>query len=431
MKREFSLKNIFILLMKQVEDFHNQEIYKNFENGVIHKKPKFKIFILVFNLMSRTLFGNCVMIAFVMIFHSGFRTPNNTVEIFGFGTTRNNQIAFNRIHRCLEPMKNIKFDSKGKKVKKYHRLKSILCSQNLVDVGAILKNISTMRPLPRMQAVIAAAAFLFYYDKNFWSEIKVLCVASDHNPISQALLILSKVYNVKTCYIQHAPVSSYFPPLDYDLSILNDRRSLQHYKKVALVRKIKNSGQVKFLSPFDKKYNKIKSIKNPVVVGLCLSFILKLKSIENLIKDLEDLDEVSSVLIRRHPRCNANLKTLEKYSKVNIRAQNEDLSNYLKDIDVLLVPTSGVAIEALHQGIPTFFVDGIDNQPYDYYGFIGDKILHELNLKTFRSFADAVNFYDKDWLNKFSDYDETVNTSIEESESIIRNSLIDLLEKGS
>ncbi len=71
---------------------------------------------------------------------------------------------------------------------------------------------------------------------------RAVIFANDHNDDTRALLLACRAEGVPTVYVQHASVSTYFPPLGFGLSLLEGQDALDKYRrcgpvlgKVALV----------------------------------------------------------------------------------------------------------------------------------------------------------------------------------------------------
>ena len=59
---------------------------------------------------------------------------------------------------------------------------------------------------------------------------RAVVFSNDHNDDARALLLACRAENVPTAYVQHASVSTNFPPLGYDLSLLEGQDALDKYR---------------------------------------------------------------------------------------------------------------------------------------------------------------------------------------------------------
>ena len=60
---------------------------------------------------------------------------------------------------------------------------------------------------------------------------RAVVFANDHNDDARALLLACRAEGIATAYVQHASVSTYFPPLGFDLSLLEGQDALDKYRQ--------------------------------------------------------------------------------------------------------------------------------------------------------------------------------------------------------
>ena len=65
---------------------------------------------------------------------------------------------------------------------------------------------------------------------------RAVVFANDHNDDARALLLACRAEGVPTAYVQHASVSASFPPLGFDLSLLEGQDALDKYRRCGPVR---------------------------------------------------------------------------------------------------------------------------------------------------------------------------------------------------
>jgi hypothetical protein len=65
---------------------------------------------------------------------------------------------------------------------------------------------------------------------------RAVVFANDHNDDARALLLACRAEGVPTAYVQHASVSTNFPPLAFDLSLLEGQDALDKYRQCGPVR---------------------------------------------------------------------------------------------------------------------------------------------------------------------------------------------------
>jgi hypothetical protein len=88
-----------------------------------------------------------------------------------------------------------------------------------------------------------------------------------------------------------------------------------------------------------------------------------------------------------------------------------------------------VAVESLHLGHPTYYVDALDEIPNDHYGFQGAGILPDFSLDRLDSPETLIAPFDAGWRERFSYFDHTMLEEKEITYELIRNALCSLLSR--
>ncbi len=201
--------------------------------------------------------------------------------------------------------------------------------------------------------------------------------ANDHNADARAMLLAAKAAGIKTAYIQHASISPIFPPLDYDLSLLEGQDALDKYKlcgaitgRVELVGMPKADTFIKY-----RTYNQ--SIKS---IGVGCNLMDATEEIIALASQLaNDFPEVT-VILRPHPRDNRDFeKILGSYPNTRFSDSRQvPTFDFLKDLDVLLSGNSGIHLEAVLLNVwSIYFNMNRSEKLHDYYGFIQKGLIDE------------------------------------------------------
>ncbi|MDX5437522.1 MAG: hypothetical protein LPK03_10030 [Pontibacter sp.] len=201
--------------------------------------------------------------------------------------------------------------------------------------------------------------------------------ANDHNADARAMLLAAKSLGIKTAYIQHASVSPIFPPLDYDLSLLEGQDALDKYKlcgpitgRVELVGMPKADAFVPFR-------NRNQSINR---IGIGCNLMDATEEVVQTVGQLaQNFPEVTFIL-RPHPRETRDFKALLP-ALPNIAfsdSRQEPTFEFLKSIDALLSGNSGIHLEAVLLNVwSVYFNMNRNEQLHDYYGFIEKGLVEE------------------------------------------------------
>ncbi len=225
---------------------------------------------------------------------------------------------------------------------------------------------------------------LIYYSIGYYENFKkilsrekpqLVVFSNDHNYDSRALLLACRELGVKTVYIQHASVTHLFPPLSFDLNLLEGQDSLEKYKKCGVI-----SGKVQFIGMprFDKYHHLIKPQKRTISnIGIAFNMIDNLESVYQLIKYLSTQTNYQ-VTYRAHPREERNLSLLNEFKNIQNSNNQETAFDFLKNQDVLIAGSSSILLEAcLLNVIPIYY--HFDSEFNDVYGFAKNGLAYSLD----------------------------------------------------
>jgi hypothetical protein len=246
--------------------------------------------------------------------------------------------------------------------------------------------------------------------------LKIIFVANDHAPLPVGLLYASKCIGIPVCYIQHAPVNSQFPPLQYDLSVLHDRNSLNAYRLSGSQSPYIDNSNIYFISRFKSNFRPIKfSNKLLKIVGIGLSYDTNSAVLLSLLRSLHSLGIVNMVLLKRHPRDSSSYAYLKDFNDFTISFVEGD--DFFERIDVAIVGNSGITIDCLHYGVPTFYLESLDDFGDDYFDFVSSGLIPRWREN------DDLNFqhFDYEWRNKYAFFDSTVDMNMDVQTNKLRN----------
>src|SRR5690606_18182252 len=100
---------------------------------------------------------------------------------------------------------------------------------NFDSIKFILRQIYLRKEIPNYRFLILIYStfhlYTFYRSLLDFYKPKNIFFSNDHTPAARALLIAAKDLSIKTIYLQHAAVSTIFPPLNFSLSLLDGQYS--------------------------------------------------------------------------------------------------------------------------------------------------------------------------------------------------------------
>ncbi len=251
------------------------------------------------------------------------------------------------------------------------------------------------------------------------SNAKAVLIANDHSMKQSALIYAAKKLNLPIIYIQHGHVVPEFPPLTYDLSILDGQKALDIYQSIRPV-----EGDVCFKG---LKGNSVKlaPIKPPLKILIAPTLYSSINAVEAMSKQLSKIEGVKKIHIRLHPR-NKKLKEYQKRFDqdkiVSVHHGRTPLIEEINKFNLVVAGNSGIHIECLKYGVPSILSHSLENYSIkDIYRFLDDAIIYELSEDREEiNIAHINKFYaNKDWPTRFSKYDASYLVSHEQLEEEI------------
>jgi hypothetical protein len=216
-----------------------------------------------------------------------------------------------------------------------------------------------------------------YYHKLKRHKPSAVVFANDHNADARAMLLAAKALGIKTSYIQHSSISSLFPPLTFDLNLLEGQDSLEKYRQCGPVQgRVELVGMPKADAyvPFRNKNNTIRTI------GIGCNLMDLTEELEKVVRMLTECLPDIFITIRPHPRDKRDFNYITKNSpKIEFSyASQESAFDYLRRLDVQISGNSGIHLEAVLLNVwSIFFNFNTQENLYDYYGFMKNGLVDE------------------------------------------------------
>lgn len=247
---------------------------------------------------------------------------------------------------------------------------------------------------------------------------KLTVVANDHTDFPVAADMVMKSFRVPVIYVQHAEISEGFPPLDFDVSVLRNNKTLEKYQAIGQVK-----GEV-FIIPRTGCASNVSRILDVAVMGsinivLYLSSVYDQAAVQDCIDMLSKNPGVKKVSIKRHPRTPAEV--LKNTFDVEV------LDHAPTEHHIAVVPNSSVAIELLERGVRVFQYFALDNIHPDYYGLVADGVTPAVTYHELMTDFWCTEFYSKEWLERFYKYTVAADESWRQQVPILSKRLQGLL----
>jgi hypothetical protein len=206
---------------------------------------------------------------------------------------------------------------------------------------------------------------------------QAIVFANDHNADARAMLLAAKKLGIKTVYVQHASVSNLFPPLAFDLNLLEGQDSLDKYKQCGPV-----NGRVEFIGmPKADKFVPLRNKRQHVqTLGIACNLMDRVKEVEQLLRHISRDFPKLRILLRPHPRDKRSY-TFATAISPNVGfsdGRQQSVFEYLQSIDMLISGNSGIHLEAVLLNIwSVYFNFNPKEELHDYYGYVAKGLVEE------------------------------------------------------
>ena len=198
--------------------------------------------------------------------------------------------------------------------------------------------------------------------------IKVVVMANDHSMPNRCLIETCRNNGIKTVYVQHASVSPFFPPLNFDYSFLDGFNSYNIYNTI---QSITNN----CIISGNPRYDGIKKIcksKTNALIGIATNTLDKDDKIMKLCLFLKK-NVKSNIILRPHPAADYS----DEFKKVVIEngfllsdSKKESSLDFLSRIDFLISNESSIHLDSVLVDTPSCMFNFSDKEILDIYDFI-------------------------------------------------------------
>ena len=213
------------------------------------------------------------------------------------------------------------------------------------------------------------------YDSLVDVEPDIFCVANDHSPAPVAFAVVAEYFGFRTVYLQHAEVSTIFPALDFDLSILRNAHSRSTYKEIGYSRgdvvvATRNRSRWSSPSRFAESPRAL-SARDQVDVVVYPSAVVDGERYFRLIERLAANIGIDCLSVKPHPNTKVSIE--------EVRVDSVKIIDTIPETPhVAVCGNSAVSIELLAAGCIVFQDSCLDGLTRDYYGLVGDGVIPEL-----------------------------------------------------
>lgn len=193
--------------------------------------------------------------------------------------------------------------------------------------------------------------------------------ANDHNDDARALLLACRAEGVPTAYVQHASVSTNFPPLGFDLSLLEGQDALHKYRQCGPVRgQVELVGMPKADSFLAQRNTDPQVRRVAVACNLLDELPALLETLTYLLRELPTL----SFTLRPHPGDRRSFTALRQALPALHWSDphQENVFQFLQTHDALVAADTSTHLEATLLNVASVYYRFSPSPTLaDYYGY--------------------------------------------------------------
>ena len=198
--------------------------------------------------------------------------------------------------------------------------------------------------------------------------------SNDHAYEARAFLKAANSHSIPTFYIQHACIRSDFPPLLFDLSLLEGKDAKEKYEAAGPVRgSIKLIGLPRMDNMIGDK-NKSRMVRR---IGICTNLLDEIKTIESVVAKLKERFPETEITYRPHPTDERPV-VLPDEGVLRSDSKQQSVFEFLKEQDLVIAGNTSIHYEAVALNIISIYFDfNPKGKTYDMYGFIKNGFIEE------------------------------------------------------
>lgn len=211
--------------------------------------------------------------------------------------------------------------------------------------------------------------------------------ANDHTNIHRALFRVSEKLGIKTAYLQHASVTAYFPPLEFDYAFLDGMESFEKYIKN---KPCKSTVFLSGASRFDYQIkNRISQQNcNSYKIGIAVNILDQKEKVVELVKHLVSMRY--DCVLRPHPG-QSIIEWKEIAEQLNCEfslSTKENPLDFIANADIFIAGTSSIHLDVAIMGKQSFYFNFTNQDVYDHYGYLQNNLITDISNVPLNSLSD-------------------------------------------
>ncbi|MGI4833477.1 MAG: hypothetical protein ACRYFK_08460 [Janthinobacterium lividum] len=208
---------------------------------------------------------------------------------------------------------------------------------------------------------------------------RAVVFANDHNDDSRSLLLACRAEGVPTAYVQHASVSTNFPPLGFDLSLLEGQDALDKYRQCGPV-----AGRVELVGmpKADAFLSRRNTSPRVARVAIACNIHDPLPALAEALEFLVAQFPTLTFTLRPHPSDPRDFGGLRQRlpSLQWSDARQEQVFDFLLAHDALIAADTSTHLEATLLNVASIYYRfGTNALTNDYYGYVQHGLIARAN----------------------------------------------------
>ena len=206
---------------------------------------------------------------------------------------------------------------------------------------------------------------------------RAVVFSNDHNDDARSLLLACRAEGVPTAYVQHASVSTNFPPLSFDLSLLEGQDALDKYRQCGPVHgRVELVGMPK-ADAFLSRRNTAPGVRR---VAVACNVLDPLPELATVLTQLLPALPALTFTLRPHPSDTRDFAPLRRGLPALQWSdpQQENVFDFLLRHDALIAADTSTHLEATLLNLSSiYFQFGPNPAVRDYYGYIAHGLVDD------------------------------------------------------
>lgn len=362
---------LFVNTIETLGQFWSQSVFDFVRNETVREGRRLRLFLACVRLLRRSRLSAYLLVCIAVLIFPWRCFARRPVDFYLVSLSLNNSRALARFKRIIDRRFDLPVDINHVSIPLWTRLRIIRRHPDRDRILQALIGRGHAENTVFMNQIIGVACAMLFAEDLKQSQPRIIGVANDHSPVTVALLETGKALGIPRLYVQHAPVTGYFPPLSVDMAVLEDYYSAEHYFEAARKAGVEPPEEDNiFLLP-SRRNGEMADLADltarPLRLCIVLSLYPDMAAVERLCAELAGLDNIAAISLKPHPRFRKHLGALVQRG-LTLLPDDMPPEEVIAAADVFVVSNSGMSWQLVQSGKPVLFDDQLDYLHQDYFG---------------------------------------------------------------